>query len=53
MDVTKEMDVDVDVIQSSGLLFSSSAAVEIIQAVAVAVATVSAKLCRKCLTSCN
>lgn len=29
MDVTKEMDVDV--IQSSGLLFSSSAAVEIIQ----------------------
>ena len=34
-------------------LFFFSAAVEIIQTVAVAVATASAKLCRKCLTSCN
>ena len=34
-------------------LFFFSAAVEIIQTVAVVVATASAKLCRKCLTTCN
>jgi hypothetical protein len=34
-------------------LFFFSAAVEIIQTVAVVVATASAKLCRKCLTFCN